>query len=84
MVEGKQGLVLTSKSGKPINISRKRNSWVGEYIIAKIPSGTPVIVLQRHKEALTPEMLYVRCCVRVNWKGEKIEGWVHWYNIRNK
>jgi len=82
--EEKQDLILTSKGGKPINISYKRDSWADEDIIAKIPSGTRALVLQRHKEAITPEMLFIRYRVRVNWKGKKIEGWVHGYNIGKK
>jgi len=79
--EEKQNPILISKSGKPINISRERDSWTDEDIIAKIPSGTHALVLQRHEEAMTPDMLFVRCRVRVNWKGKKIEGWVHGFDI---
>jgi len=81
-IKDKPGFVLTSKSNQLILISRKRDSWSDEDIIAEIPSGTPVIFLKQHKMTLTPEVLLVRCCLRSNWEGKTIEGWAHWYNIK--
>jgi hypothetical protein len=80
----KQKMVLTSKSGKPVGISRKRDSWTDDDIIANIPPGTSVVILKKHKEAITPEMVFIRCKVRVNWKGKNVVGWVHDYNIDKK
>jgi hypothetical protein len=54
-----------------------RDKWGKEYILAKIPSGTPAKLLNTHKTALSPEMLFVRYQVSVNWEGKTIKGWVH-------
>jgi hypothetical protein len=82
--EEEQDIILTSENGKPIDISRNRDSWSDEDIIAKIPSGTRALVLQRHKEVISPEMLFIRCRVRVHWKGKIVEGWVHGWDIGKK
>jgi len=65
-------VTLVSKGNKLIKISKNRDSWVDEDIIAKLPAGTKAIVLERYEEALSPDHKFVRYLIQV----DKIKGWV--------
>ena len=65
-------VTLVSKNDKLIKISKSRDSWVDEDIIAKLPAGKKAVVLERYEEALSPDYKFVRYLVKVG----KIKGWV--------
>ena len=65
-------VTLVSKSGKPIKISNKRNSWVDEDIIAKFPAGEKAVVIEIYEEALSPDYKFVRYLIKV----DNVKGWV--------
>ena len=65
-------VILVSKGNRLIKISKNRDSWVDEDIIAKLPAGKKAIVLERYEEALTPDHNFVRYLIKV----DNIKGWV--------
>ncbi|RJP78982.1 MAG: hypothetical protein C4522_10690 [Desulfobacteraceae bacterium] len=69
-----KGFLLKDPKGRPIDISRYRDRWGDNDIIAKLPSGTPVFVIERHETTIAPAMLLIR--VRVRDEKKNLEGWV--------
>ena len=65
-------VTLVSKNNKLIKISKNRDSWVDEDIIAKLPAGKKAIVLEKYEEALSPDYKFVRYFIKVG----NIKGWV--------
>lgn len=67
---------LTSENETPIEVSRSRDVWLPDQIIAKIPSGTSVIILERYEKALTSEFIFARYRIKASYQEKEIEGWV--------
>ncbi len=59
-----------------VKISRERDSWVSEDIIAIAPNGTEATVEQSYRKQYS-EMLFVRYKVSAVINGTQITGWVH-------
>ena len=53
-------------------MSKNRDSWVDEDIIAKLPAGKKASVLERYEEALSPDHKFVRYLIQV----DNIKGWI--------
>ena len=68
-------VTLTSRNRKNISISAKRDSWVDEDIIKKVPTGTKAQVIERYEEAISPHHKFVRYKIKVDntigWVGEE-------------
>lgn len=77
-----KNFILKEAQGGPISISRNRDNWGDKNIIAKIPSGTPVSVLERYEVPISSSMLLTRVHVRVEKK--KLEGWVFGSDVAPK
>ena len=73
-------VILVSKSNKLIKISKSRDSWVDEDIIATLPAGKKAVVLERYEEALSPDYKLVRYLIEV----DNIKGWVNGKDVSLK
>ena len=65
-------VTLVSKNNELIDLSKKRDSWGEEDIIAKLPAGKKAVVIERYEEALSPDYKLVRYLIKV----DNLEGWV--------
>lgn len=65
-------VTLVSKNNELIKLSKNRDSWSDEDIIAKLPAGKKAVVLERYEEALSPDHKFVRYLIKV----DNIKGWV--------
>lgn len=72
-------VILVSKNNSMIKVSKNRDSWVDEDIIAKFPVGTKAIILEKYEEALSPSYKFVRYMIKVN----NTTGWVFGENVSN-
>ena len=70
-------VTLTSTDGSSIGISRSRDEWTRDQIIANMPSGSTAMVLERYEKALSADFLFIRYRVRTTYNGNQVEGWVH-------
>lgn len=77
-------VLLVSKDGKPINISRERDSWSSEDIIVKVAPETKATIIETYKEAFNQNVIFTRHMVSLSWKGKKITGWVHGWDVKTK
>ena len=66
-------VTLVSINNNLIKISKNRDSWVDEDIIAALPAGKKAVVIQRYEEALSPDYKLVRYLIQV----DNIKGWVN-------
>jgi len=73
---------LTSKDGKLIGISMKRDSWLSEDIIAEVTPGTKATITETYKQAFSPDFVFTRYLISLTWKGKEITGWVHDYDVK--
>jgi hypothetical protein len=75
----KQGdqAALISQRETTIDFSRSSKSWGRTDIIAQIPVGTSITIVERQEFPLTAHEVMIRYLVRVQWQGKVIEGWVH-------
>jgi hypothetical protein len=69
-----KGFILKKASGGPIKLSCYHDRWYENDIIAKLPSGTPVTVLEYNESPISSEKLLIR--VHVQDEKNNLEGWV--------
>jgi len=77
-------ITLTSKKENPIKISRLRDAWTSDQIIAQIPAGTSATILERYEKALSSDFIFVRYRIKTSYQGKEVEGWVFGNNILKK
>lgn len=79
-----QEFILVSRDSAPVEISKYRDRWEDNDIVAKIPVGTPIQLIEAYKVPMTPDKLFVRYHISVVWKGKTLDGWVHEEEIAKK
>ncbi|BBO79640.1 hypothetical protein DSCO28_02060 [Desulfosarcina ovata subsp. sediminis] len=77
-----KNFILKEQGGGPVEISKYRDNWGDKDIIAKLPSGTDVTIIERYEKPITSEMLLTR--VRVRDEKNEIEGWVFGEDVAPK
>ena len=65
-----------------VRISKTWESWEEKDIIAKVPPGHPVKVIDRYSEWIA-DYHFVRIKIETQIDGKTIKGWVHDYNIED-
>jgi hypothetical protein len=69
-------VVLEKSDRKFISLSRSRDAWGDDQIIASVPVDTTARVLEHYKAAITSDYILVRYLVSTTLHGKKIQGWV--------
>ena len=68
--------VVLRSDGGPVQLSSSRDRWERRHVVAELPSGTDVLLLERDTVRGTP-----RCRVRTTFQ-PRVEGWVMCGNVQ--
>ena len=73
---------LNSEFSDYVAISDKKNSWGDEDIIERIPNGNTVKIIDFFSKTMTANYTLKRAKVEINYKNNKIIGWVAFSDLK--